>query len=263
MFIHYLIRNNRFAVRDYNPDAPQAIVLVHGHNRDGEDFAEVAADLARDYRVVVPDLRFHGLSDATPFDRPAGIADLAQDLHALFAALDIRQPILHGHSLGGMVALDYWRQYPGSASALIIDDAFPHFAAGMRLFDLFAPTVDPGVKARINAKSFANAAAGRVPVSVWESILAFDARPWLPSIDVPALALLGDRGWVDAAKLPEVLQAIGTSLIPGVQVETFTNCGHFIALEQAERWKTVVRSFIDRFARGIEGVISTCVKYHK
>jgi pimeloyl-ACP methyl ester carboxylesterase len=235
-------RNNRFFYRLSGAGAP--IVLVHGHNRDGDDFAEVAEDLARDYLVLAPDLRFHGHSDDQVFDHPAGIADLAQDLHAILQALDIQHPVLHGHSLGGMIALDYWRQYPGSVSALIVDDAFPHFVAGMNLFDLFAPSVDPAVKARFNAKSIANADAGRVPASVWESILAFDARPWLPTITVPALALLGDRGWIDAARLPEVLQTIGTSLIPGVQVETFPDCGHFTALEQPARWGNVVRAFL-------------------
>ena len=249
MLIHriHLIRNNRFIVRELNPAALPTIVLVHGHDRDGADFAEVAADLSRDFRVIIPDLRFHGLSDATLFDHPAGIADLAQDLHGLMAALDIAQPaILHGHSLGGMIALDYWRQYPGSVKALIIDDAFPHFVEGMRMFDLFAPTVDLAVQARINAKSFANAAAGRVPASVWDSILAFDARPWLPTINVPTLALLGDRGWVDATKLPDVLDAIGTALIPGVRVEMFAHCGHFIALEQSAQWCAAVRHFLDQ-----------------
>ena len=241
------LRNNRFYYRLAGEGKP--IVLVHGHNRDGDDFAAIADDLARDWHVLVPDLRFHGASDGTPLDHPAGIEDLAQDLHAILDALDIRQPVMLGHSLGGMIALDYWRQYPGSARdsvrALVLEDSFPHFQTGGDLLGgLFAPSIDPAVQARIMAKSEANAASGRVPDSVWQSILSFNAKPWLHTINVPTLALQGHRGWLGAAQLQSVLQTLGTALIPNIQVVSFEQCGHFIAMEQPERYCSVLRKFL-------------------
>ena len=247
------VRNCRFFYRYYynylaGAGPHNTIVLIHGHNRDGDDFAAIAPSLSRTHHVLVPDLRFHGRSECAMLDHPAGIADLAEDMHAILQALAIYQPILLGHSLGGMIALDYWRQFPHTVRALVIDDSFPNFQAGIHLLgNLFAPTVDPALQSRIMAKSETNQRAGHVPASVWDSILAFDARPWLTTIDVPTLALLGDRGWVDAAQRDGVLQAIGTALIPHVRVETFQDCGHFIALEQPERYCAVLGEFLRRF----------------
>src|SRR6266508_1867592 len=64
------LRNNRFTYR-LAGEGECTIVLVHGHNRDGDDFAALIDDLSRDERVFVPDLRFHGASEASPFDHPA------------------------------------------------------------------------------------------------------------------------------------------------------------------------------------------------
>jgi pimeloyl-ACP methyl ester carboxylesterase len=250
------VRNNTFSC--WTGGAGTPIVLIHGHNRSGDDLLHVAQDLARDHRVLLPDLRFHGRSgyadciteDLTGVETPvrsgvhATIADLAQDVHALIEAAGMQQPVLLGHSLGGMIVMDYWRQYAGQARALVLDDCFPDFAAGMRIFDLFAPTVDADFKARVQAQSDASAATGRVPDSLWDSIVAFNARAWLPTINVPVLALLGDRGWIRGEQVHAVLDAIGTSLIPDVRVEWFADCGHFIALEQPERYVEVVGEFL-------------------
>jgi pimeloyl-ACP methyl ester carboxylesterase len=243
MITSYLtLRHNRFYYRLMGQGTP--IVLIHGHNRDGDDFAAIADDLAQHYQVLVPDLRFHGKSDDTPLDHPAGLSDLAQDVHAILEALDFRQPVMLGHSLGGMVALDYWRQYPGSIRALVLEDSFPHFQTGSDLLGgLFAPTADPVLRARIMAKSEANEAIGRVPQSVWQSILDFNAKPWLPSINVPTLALQGDRGR-SPAELQRALEILGTAQIPNVQVVSFAQCGHFIALEQPARYCAVLREFL-------------------
>lgn len=236
------LRHNRFHYRLMGQGIP--IILIHGHNRDGDDFATIAADLAQHYQVLVPDLRFHGQSDNIPLDHPAGLSDLAQDLHAILEALDFRQPVMLGHSLGGMVALDYWRQYPGSVRALVLEDSFPHFQTGSDLLGgLFAPTADPALRARIMAKSEANAAGGRVPHSVWQSILNFNAKPWLAGINVPTLALQGDRGR-SPTELRHALETLGTAQIPNVQIVPFAQCGHFIALEQPARYCAVLRAFL-------------------
>ncbi|HEY3342550.1 MAG TPA: alpha/beta hydrolase [Anaerolineae bacterium] len=237
------LRNNRFYYRVMGQGMP--IVLVHGHNHDGDDFAAIADNLARHWRVLVPDLRFHGASEGALLGHPARIADLAQDLHAILQALDFCQPVMLGHSLGGMIALDYWRQYPGSVRALVLEDSFPHFQTGSDLLGgLFAPGVDSELRARIMAKSEANEAGARVPESVWQSILDFNAKPWLPSINVPTLALQGDRGQLGPGALQHALEILGTAQIPNVRVVSFKQCGHFIALEQPVRYCAVLREFL-------------------
>jgi pimeloyl-ACP methyl ester carboxylesterase len=80
-------------------------VLVHGFTGSRDDWREVAPILARERRVVAPDLRGHGgttnvgRADAYSFDV------LAQDLIGCLDALGIERCDLLGHSMGGSVAM--------------------------------------------------------------------------------------------------------------------------------------------------------------
>ncbi len=69
------------------------------------DFLAVLfADLG--YRVTVPDIRGRGLSDRAP----AGgyrLIDYAADVAGLVAALDLRDPVIVGHSMGARIAAAY------------------------------------------------------------------------------------------------------------------------------------------------------------
>jgi pimeloyl-ACP methyl ester carboxylesterase len=244
------VRDCRFFYRRAGSGIP--LVLIHGHNRDGEDFAAAFENLSRDHDVVVPDLRFLGSSERRGLGHVVGIPDLAQDVHAIVEALGLERPALLGHSLGGMIVADYWRHAsgPAQARALIFEDSMPYFAAGLQVLgDLFAATVDPALRERIMAKSEAYANSGCVPESVWDSIMAFDARPWLPTVNVPALAMLGDRGRNSPQAMQDAARAIGLLHIPGVCVEVFADCGHFVGLEQPERYCALVREFLASLPR--------------
>src|SRR4029078_9461680 len=62
-----------------------AVVLLHGYGENGDMWAPLAADLARDHTVIVPDLRGLGLSSKPQggFDKKTQAADIADTLNAL------------------------------------------------------------------------------------------------------------------------------------------------------------------------------------
>ena len=62
-----------------------AVVLLHGYGETGDMWAPMAADLARDHTVIVPDLRGLGLSSkpAGGFDKKTQARDIAGVLDAL------------------------------------------------------------------------------------------------------------------------------------------------------------------------------------
>src|SRR3982751_5174643 len=66
-----------------------AVVLLHGYGETGDMWAPMAADLARDHTVIVPDLRGLGLSS-----KPAGGFDKknqAGDVDAVLTAMNVKQ----------------------------------------------------------------------------------------------------------------------------------------------------------------------------
>jgi pimeloyl-ACP methyl ester carboxylesterase len=62
-----------------------AVVLLHGYGETGDMWAPMAADLARDHTVIVPDLRGMGLSSkpAGGYDKKTQAGDVAGVLDAL------------------------------------------------------------------------------------------------------------------------------------------------------------------------------------
>jgi pimeloyl-ACP methyl ester carboxylesterase len=91
-----------------DPDA-RAVVLLHGLFSDAETnwlkFGHAAELARRGFRVIMPDLRAHGLSDK-PHDPAAYPPDvLAHDGLALIAHLGLTDYDLGGYSLGGRTAV--------------------------------------------------------------------------------------------------------------------------------------------------------------
>lgn len=80
------------------------VLLLHGISADHTEWDAVARGLARDHRVLLPDLLGRG---ASVVDTSAGfsLAEEVDRLVALLAALDVRRPLVGGHSHGASLAL--------------------------------------------------------------------------------------------------------------------------------------------------------------
>ncbi|MDF3020389.1 MAG: alpha/beta hydrolase [Steroidobacteraceae bacterium] len=98
-----------------------AVLLLHGYGETGDMWAPMAAQLARDHTVVVPDLRGMGLSS-----RPAGGYDKktqAGDVAAVLDALKIGRVAVVAHDIGNMVAFAFVAQHRDRATSLVVIDA--------------------------------------------------------------------------------------------------------------------------------------------
>ncbi|HEV2948522.1 MAG TPA: alpha/beta fold hydrolase [Gemmataceae bacterium] len=98
-----------------------AVVLLHGFGDTGDMWAPMAAELARDHRVVVPDLRGMGLSS-----HPAGGYDKktqAADIRSVLSQLGIDHAAIVGHDIGATVAYAYAARYPDKTDRLVVMDA--------------------------------------------------------------------------------------------------------------------------------------------
>lgn len=101
--------------------AGPAVVLLHGFGDTGDMWAPLAAALAKDRRVVVPDLRGMGLSSrpASGFDKRTQ----AGDVRAVLDRLGIDKADIVGHDIGTMVAYAYAARYPDKTTKLVVMDA--------------------------------------------------------------------------------------------------------------------------------------------
>ena len=93
------------------------LLLVHGFPLSGELWRPLVSQLARDYRLIVPDLRGHGRSQASA---TVTMAEFADDLVALLEAIgESRSVVLVGMSMGGYVSFEFYRRYRERVRALM------------------------------------------------------------------------------------------------------------------------------------------------
>ena len=98
-----------------------AVVLLHGYGETGDMWIPLAAELAKDHQVIVPDLRGLGLSakPAGGFDKKTQAADVAAVMDALGAA----QADVVAHDIGNMVTFQVAARYPQRVRRLVVIDA--------------------------------------------------------------------------------------------------------------------------------------------
>jgi 3-oxoadipate enol-lactonase len=98
----------------------QPVVLLHGYPFNRSLWNEQVSALGNSYRVITPDLRGLGESDAS--QGPATMNRMAQDVAALLDHLEISRAVVGGLSMGGYVALAFYKEFPSRVRSLILAD---------------------------------------------------------------------------------------------------------------------------------------------
>ncbi|MGC4376099.1 alpha/beta hydrolase [Fictibacillus sp. Mic-4] len=87
----------------------KTIVLLHGFCGSHKYWTKQIEELAKDYRVIAPDLRGHGKSTIT--NETTTIESMADDIKWLLDKLNIEKVTMFGHSLGGYITLAFAEKY--------------------------------------------------------------------------------------------------------------------------------------------------------
>ncbi len=140
------------------PTLAQPMVLLHGLNSSMRQWYAQRSYFKNAYRLIFIDLPGHGRSFKAA---DLSIDALATDLAAVLEKLDVKSPVLYGHSLGGMVIMKYCITTKNPAvKAIIVQHASYtnpfktcQFSAVMQL--LQEPVVKPYLNfAKKNARIF-------------------------------------------------------------------------------------------------------------
>jgi pimeloyl-ACP methyl ester carboxylesterase len=106
------------------------LVLLHGFTGCGRNWDPFISDLARDYQLIVPDLRGHGRS--TNPSMQFTFRQSALDVFALLDRLDAGRFTAIGLSGGGKTLLHMATQQPHRVEAMVLVSATPYFPAPAR-----------------------------------------------------------------------------------------------------------------------------------
>lgn len=114
------VAGSNLSVLDLWPEgAERTILFLHGYAGVLESWEyQINAFASNNYRVIAPDLRGHGQSDA-PYSKYT-MNELVADLYAITQTLEISTFILVAHSFGGSIAIEYVNAHPEQIDKLIL-----------------------------------------------------------------------------------------------------------------------------------------------
>ena len=104
------------------------ILLLHGYPQTGYMWHKVAPLLARDFSVVIADLRGYGDSDKPKTDQkhsPYSKRSMAEDMREVMRKLGYKTFAVAGHDRGGRVAHRMARDYPDTITHVALLDIVP------------------------------------------------------------------------------------------------------------------------------------------
>jgi pimeloyl-ACP methyl ester carboxylesterase len=241
------------------------LVMIHGAQGDQTMFTGLAADLAPDFRVLTFDQRGSGLSDKP--DMEYSIALLADDTAALMDHIGFAAAHVIGVSMGGTIAQELALRHPDKVCTLVLGCTTPGGPRAVRIGGnafTAAYSTQP-MSAAERGRALAEAAFTKgyiaqhpeiIPAMIAarqqrpldtvalqhrvKATLKHDAYDRLPQIKCPTLVITGK----DDALISWENSRVIAERIPGAELVLLEPAGHCFWLEQPERSRAAIASFL-------------------
>lgn len=255
----------------------QPIVFLHGVTLSAATWPYQLAGLQDRYRVIALDQRGHGRSECK--QGMWGVPRMASDVAQVLSRLDLRDAIIVGHSMGGMITQQLCVDFPDLAreriAGVVLLSTAASISQGVPFFREFSKrAMSPGGRmvGRVgrmpsvmppNEYGYALARLGlgthpdprhvthtqnmiaAFPSSSMTALMpqvaSFELRHKIKDFPVPALVITGSRDLLTPPRLGKEM----ARRIPKAEFEVVSGAGHMLMMERAE-W---LNERIDSFAR--------------
>lgn len=239
-----------------------AIVFLHGIGGDARGFARQLEALSRSRRAIAWNMPGYG---ASPAQEPLSFELLAAALESLLDQLAIQRADLFGHSIGGMVALEFAATRPERVRSLILCATTPAFGsrdgsfeqefltarlgpldAGKTMAEVAAATIPAmvGVDADPAGVALAREAMSAVPDDAYRAafkcLVTFDRRASLAQISAPTLVVAGER---DSNAPPRTMARMAEKM-PNARFVEIAGGGHLLPYERPAECNQLVSDFL-------------------
>jgi long-chain acyl-CoA synthetase len=233
----------KLSVVDLWPErAEKTIMFIHGYAGCAETWEYQINHFAREYRIIAPDLRGHGQSDA-PFTKYT-MSELVDDINSIAEVLNLpKKFVLIGHSFGGSICIEYAHAHSERLEKLVLISTaaeYPLPRGASLLSRVPAAAFRPWWKyrPRWNAE-----------IHVMKRMMLNNVRKWqgwtlLKNIHTDTLIITGERD----RYFPRHVFDDVSRMMPKAEVIDIGVSKHKV---QLERYRAVNRA-IDRFVSGTE-----------
>lgn len=268
--MHYISQGTKlfYSVQGDGP----AVVLLHPMPCDHSFWNDIVTVLSGKYRVILPDLRGMGESEAG--EGPITMEEVGGDILLLLDTLQIDRAMFAGCSMGGYALYEIWRKAPARVQALAFCCAKPQAdtdAARLQRQEWIAKIREGGtaefIEAQLNrligpatrhnhphriaeARAMMQKVAPAAAIALMQGLAARpDSVETARGIRVPAFVLAGVE---DPVSTPAEMRVLAETIRNGGYGAEYTelqDAGHFAPWEQPEN----VGRLLSRFFESVAG----------
>jgi 3-oxoadipate enol-lactonase len=239
------------------------VVFANSLGTDLRLWDKVVALLPPGLKLIRYDMRGHGLSDAPP--APYAMGALVRDLERLLDHLEVREAVLVGLSIGGMVAqglavkrLDLLRAVVLSNTAVKIGT--PEMWAE-RAATVEARGIEP-LADMVMERWFPAAFRQSAECAAWRNMLtrtsvagyagccaAISGTDFMATTATLRLPTLGIAGTEDGATPPDLVRE-SVALVPGSRFELIRGAGHLPCVDRPQDYARALMAFLKDIGHG-------------
>lgn len=241
------------------PEGKPIIVFANSLGADFRMWRDVIVQLIGDYSIITYDKRGHGLSDAPP--APYSIDDHVNDLAALLEYLKVKDAIICGLSVGGLIAQGLSLARPDLVKALVLcntahkigDEALWNERIEAVRQEGIASICD-AVMARWFSEDYrkSNSAElngyrnmlGCMPlegyIGTCAAIRDADFTKQVPTINIPTLCIASSE---DVTTPPVRVRELA-KLVSGAYFEVIEGAGHLTSIEKPDMLFDIIQAFM-------------------
>jgi 3-oxoadipate enol-lactonase len=261
-----MTKDRRFGYEAAGYHASQPLVFLHGIGGAARAWRSQLDAFGDRYLAIAWDMPGYGGSAALPAVSISALADALQDF---LLQVGVTNPILVGHSIGGMIVQQLLSKSPDIASAIVLAQTSPAFgkpdgdwqksfiAARLGPLDRgetlasLAPSLvrelvgdDPDASGIQLARDCMAAVPEATYRATMLALMGFDLRHALRNIAVPTLVLSGSKD----NNAPAPMMAKMASYIPSARYVEIEGAGHLVNLERAEAFNAALDQFLEASA---------------
>ena len=230
-------------------DSDCTLLFIHGASSSSTVWTNEVISLNK-CRTIALDLPGHGQSDLPGRRTITHYAAIVEDF---IRSLALERPILVGHSMGSTIALTVAHRSQVHLRGLVLMGASARMPVGAPIL-LGALTDLEGVAAFV-AEHGAVHITGEWRDAIHRQVIAtggmttygdymacnrFDLRPYLSSIDVPALFIAGRQDKLTPLRFSESTAAA----MPHAHISILEDTGHYAMIERPQAVRQIIMEFL-------------------
>ena len=246
---------------DEGPRSGLTVIFVNSLGTDLRVWDSIIKELNQKYRTVRFDKRGHGVS--TNIENNISISILANDLKLLISKLEIKNILLVGLSIGGLIALEFLKNSSTNVKGLVLSDTAAKIGSSDMWSDRINKVKAGGITAisdDILARWFSNHFLKNKieELQLWRSMLTrtstlgylgcckaiadCDLRNEAKSISIPTLLIVGDED----GSTPVNLVKDTANMIKNSKFKIIKGAGHLPCVEKPEIFTNELVKFLGK-----------------